>query len=223
MPAIQPADNLADALLTCLHKTGLELRQGDIICVASKIVTISENRFVELNTVVPSKQAYELHAKIPRKKPTILELILQECDYDLKNIDIHGNWIGVKTKTGRKLTSAGIDTVDDNTVLLLPRDPNASAKKIRINIKNSANIDVAILITDSDGREDIGGATQLCIGLSGMQPLRDQQSNEETICDMLAAAAGLVMGQRGNNIPAAIIRGHEFELDEKASLTDATL
>lgn len=90
---------------------------------------------------------------------------------------------------------------------------------------------MAVVITDSDGREDKRGATQVAIGIYGIPPLRKTaviDSNgetikfqEETLCDMIAASAGLVMGQRGTGIPAVIIKGIEYEWSETTNIKDA--
>ena len=222
IPLIKPSVDIANLFISCLKKEGGVLRDKDIVCIASKIISVSQNKFIDITKIVPSEFAIKLHAKVPRKKPEVLELIFQEAGYSEEKIIVNENWVGALTKIGRKLTSAGIDTVDDSTVLLLPDDPDGFAKSFRLQIKEKLNVDIAVLITDSDGREDIKGATQLCIGLSGINPIRAENGNEETICDMLAAASGLIMGQRGKNIPVVIVSGYDFELDEDATLKNAT-
>lgn len=221
IPAVNPADDLAAILLTALDQSNMRLTDGDILCVASKVVSIAENRFVKLDTITASIEANALHKKITRKDPRVLQLVLDEANHDLLNIRTSGEWIGARTKLGRLLTSGGIDKVDDNTVLLLPIDPDGSAKMISLALKEACGAQIGVLITDSDGQEGIAGATQLCIGTYGVPPIRRQNGTEETICDMLAAAAGLVMGQRGNGVPAVIIRGFGFEFAKNATLADA--
>ena len=221
IPIVKPGDDLANLLVNAVKASAMELKVGDILCVASKVVSIAENRFIKLDTITPSDETIRLHDRVQNKDPRVLQLILNEAGNDTENIRINGNWIGARTKIGRVLTSAGVDKVDENTVLLLPSNPDASAKTIAIAIRESFGVQISVLITDSDGREDIAGATQLSIGAYGVAPIRRQNGTEETICDMLAAAAGLVMGQRGVNIPAAIIRSFTYEFTETAKLANA--
>lgn len=221
IPFIKPGDDLADIVLDKIAADNQQLDNGDIICIASKILSISENCYQKLDSVKISAKALELHNKIPRKDVRIIQLILDEVAGDNKKLQITNGWIGAKGHVGRMLTSAGIDKVDEDTVLLLPGDPDASAAKIANKIKTKLKRNIAVLITDSDGREGIAGATQLCVGLYGIPPLRERNDAQETICDMLAASAGLVMGQRGNNIPAVIIKGYSYKFDAKAKLSDA--
>ena len=221
IPIVKPGDDLSNLLVDAVKASAIKLEVDDILCVASKVVSVAENRFIRLDTITPSDEAIRLHERAKSKDPRVLHLILNETGNDTENIRINGNWIGARTKIGRVLTSAGVDKVDENTVLLLPIDPDASAKTIALAIQESFGAQIGVLITDSDGREDIAGATQLSIGTYGVPPIRRQNGTEETICDMLAAAAGLVMGQRGVNIPATIIRGFVYEFTNTAKLSDA--
>ena len=221
IPMVKPGDDLANLLVNAIKASAMKLEVGDILCVASKVVSIVENRFIKLDTITPSDEAIRLHERAKSKDPRVLQLILNEAGNDTENIRITSNWIGARTKIGRILTSAGVDKVDESTVLLLPSNPDASAKTIALAIQESFGVQIGVVITDSDGREDIAGATQLSIGTYGVPPIRRQNGTEETICDMLAAAAGLVMGQRGVNIPAAIIRGFAYEFTETTKLADA--
>lgn len=221
IPLIKPDDDLTNIILEKLSLNKQRLNKGDIICVASKIISISENRFVDLKSVDVSASALELHDKIPRKDPRVLQIILDQAANDENNLRINGSWIGVINDVGRILTSGGVDKVNDDTVILLPEDPGASARKIGMAFKASLGHDIGVLITDSDGREGISGATQIAIGLYGIPPLRQENDSQETACDMLAAAAGLVMGQRGNNIPVVIIRGYQYDFDSQVNLQSA--
>ena len=221
IPIVKPGEELANLLVNAIKASAIKLELGDILCVASKVVSIAEDRFIKLDTITPTDEVIRLHDRVQSKDPRVLQLILNEAGNETENIRINGSWIGARTKIGRVLTSAGVDKVDENTVLLLPSDPDASAKTIALAIQESFGVQIGGVITDSDGREDIAGATQLSIGTYGVPPIRKQNGTEETICDMLAAAAGLVMGQREVNIPAAIIRGYAYEFTEKAKLSDA--
>jgi coenzyme F420-0:L-glutamate ligase/coenzyme F420-1:gamma-L-glutamate ligase len=221
IPIVKPGDSLEALLLAALEQNNIQLVDGDILCVASKVVSVTEDRFVKLDAVAVGPEAESLHQRMPRKDPCVLQLILNEATNGKADVRITGNWVGARVKLGRILTSAGIDKVNDKTVLLLPTDPDASAKKIAVAIEETFGVRVGVLITDSDGREGVAGATQLCVGIYGIHPIRKQNNTEETVCDMLAAAAGLVMGQRGNGIPAVVVSGFKFDFTETTKLADA--
>lgn len=221
IPTVKPGDNIACLIVDALEKNNQHLTEGDILCVASKILSISENKYTNLNEVIVGKQAQELQKTIPKKDPRILELILKQANYKTENLRINGSWIGAKNHIGRVLTSSGIDKVDDDTVLELPDSCDDSAKNIGEHLSTVFDLDVGVIITDSDGREGIAGATQICVGLYGVPPLRERFDTQETACDMIAASAGLVMGQRGNRIPAVIVRGYFYVFDGSVKLNDA--
>ena len=221
IPLIKPGDDISNIIIDSIHKNGVTLNERDVVCVASKIISISENKYVDLNNITTTPQAKSLHKVVSRKDPRVIQLIIDQAGREKENIKINGSWIGAKNHIGRVLTSSGIDKVDENTVLTLPDNPDYSASKIGEKIKSAVNKNVGVLITDSDGREGIAGATQLCIGLYGVPPIRNRNDAPETVCDMLAAAAGLVMGQRGNNIPVVVISGYKYTFNSRSKLKDA--
>ncbi len=225
VPTIKKDDDIGKILCETLNSNKQSLETGDILCVASKIVSYSENRLVELASIQSSEIAKKLHEKIPRKDPRVIQLIINETgDQNGSKLQIAGNWIGGKLPNGLMLTSAGVDTINSDSAILLPQNPDKSAKKISETIERNLGVRVGIIITDSDGRADRAGATQISIGLYGLPALRiqDNGSNnktEETTCDMIAAGAGLIMGQKGTNIPAVIVHGYDYEFDGSANLT----
>ena len=220
-PILKTGDDLTNIIVSTIKANNIQIEENGILCVASKTVSVAENRFVKLDNVKVSDSARQLHEKVPRKSPQLLQLILDQTGNDEASIRISGDWIGAKTHIGRVLTSGGVDKVDEKTAILLPENPDRSAEIIGKAMLQAFEVNVGVIITDSDGREDIAGATQLCIGLYGIRPIRKKDDTEETICDMLAAAAGLVMGQRGTNIPAVIIHGYEYDFDKNVRLQDA--
>lgn len=118
---------------------------------------------------------------------------------------------------GLFLTSAGVDKIDDEKAILLPEFPDTSARKIALTLTTAFGVPVSVVITDSDGRPDKKGATQVAIGVYGLTPMR----STETLCDMVAAAAGLEMGQRDAGVPVAIVSGLKYQFDTNAKITDA--
>ncbi len=230
IPIIKPGDDLGNIICEALTNNNIQLLDNDVLCVASKIVSISENRIVNLNGIIPSEKALEIHDRVLRKDSRIIQLMIDESgDLSGSKLDVSDNYIGCWLKSGLKLTSAGIDKIDENYVVLLPNDSNLSAKQIANTLFLRFKKNVGVVITDSDGREDKVGATQVAIGVYGVPPLRNtvyfnngkKKIISETICDMMAATAGLIMGQRGKNIPAVIIRGYNYTFDTHAKIEDA--
>ncbi|MER6685848.1 coenzyme F420-0:L-glutamate ligase [Streptomyces olivaceoviridis] len=116
---------------------------------------------------------------------------------------------------GHQLTSAGIDRAGTEGAWLLPADPDASARSLRDALKTYSGATVAVVIADSDGRADRRGATVISIGAAGVAPLRVTEHGgkwqEETFTDLIAAAAGIILGQRGRGAPIAVLRGIEYD------------
>lgn len=233
IPYIESGQEIGDVLLTAIDSAGIQLEENDIMCVASKAVSIAEKRQVNLKDVKISEVAAGIHEQVPRKDPRTIQLMIDETGSpDGSRLKIQGNYIAGWLPNGLRLTSAGVDKMSAETVILLPENSDESAKRIGQRILEVTGINVGIIITDSDGREDKMGATQLAIGVYGVPPLRVTESvsaegitqrAEETLCDMIAASAALIMGQRGTNKPAVLIRGHEYEFDEQAKITDVLL
>jgi coenzyme F420-0:L-glutamate ligase / coenzyme F420-1:gamma-L-glutamate ligase len=231
IPPIEPGQEIGDVLLTAIESAGATLAENDIICVASKIVSIAERRQISLEDVEAGDVATSIHQRVPRKDPRTIQLMIDETGKpDGSRLEISGSYIAGWMPNGLYLTSAGIDKVDAESVILLPEDADKSAKHIGQRILEATGINVGIIITDSDGREDKKGATQLAVGVYGVPPLRvteytsaegKTQTTEETLCDMLAASAALIMGQRGTNKPSVIIRGVDYTFDPTVTIRDA--
>ncbi len=185
--------------------------------VASKAVSRAEGREVSLAGLVVSEVAHEIHKAIPRKDVRAIQIMIDATGApDGSRLIVTGDHIAGMLPNGLQLTSAGVDKVGSELVMLLPENPDASARMIGKRILEVTDAHVGVLITDSDGREDKKGATQVAVGVYGLPPLRKSEAaspqgatngTEETLCDMLAASAGLIMSQRGTNRPAVVIRG----------------
>lgn len=232
IPQIERNDDLGEVLIRALEESGIHLSENDILCVASKVVSITEGREIDLSQVQTSDKAQEIHKRVPRKDPRTIQLMIEATGHpDGSGLVVTGNHIAGRLPNGLKLTSAGIDKKGENEVYLLPENPDNSAKIIGRKILEATSVNVGVIITDSDGREDKKGSTQIAIGVYGVPPLRVTESktddehkvdiSEETLCDMLAASAALIMGQRGTNKPVVLIRGVDFEFKPDASVSEA--
>ena len=230
IPLIRQDDNLADILVKSLQETQIELHDNDIIVLAQKIVSKSEGRMVNLATVTPSQHAIELAQKAD-KDPRVMELMLQESNEVLR---IRVGTIIVEHKLGFVCANAGIDHSNviegEEHVLLLPEDPDRSARNIREKIKQTTGKTIGVMIIDSHGRAWRNGTVGICIGLSGLPAIIDERGWKDLfgytlkitvvgVADELAAAASLVMGQAAEGTPAVHVRGFPYPLGE-GSLKD---
>ncbi|HMX19452.1 MAG TPA: coenzyme F420-0:L-glutamate ligase [Anaerolineales bacterium] len=229
IPLIRQGDNLADILVASIQNSTIQLENDDILVLAQKIVSKSEGRMVNLATVTPSSQALELAQKT-EKDPRVVQLMLQESN------EIVRTRIGaiiVEHKLGFVCANAGIDhsnvagdgSENEEYVLLLPEDPDASAKALRDQIKQKTGLNVGVMIIDSHGRAWRNGTVGICIGLSGIPAMIDERGWKDLfgytlkitvvgVADELAAAASLMMGQASEGIPAVHVRGFPYPLGE---------
>ncbi len=220
IPDIHPGDNVAELVLSALAAAGLTLQNGDILAVAQKIISKAEGRLVNLAAVNPSEQAVEVAAQ-SEKDPRLVELILQESDEISR---LKQGVLIVRHRLGFTSANAGIDRSnvgpadDAECVLLLPVDPDKSAKNIRQTICDRSGIDVGVIITDSHGRPFRLGTVGVAIGVAGLPALWNRRGEEDRygytlqhtdvgVADEIAAAAGLLMGQAGEGLPVVLIRG----------------
>jgi coenzyme F420-0:L-glutamate ligase/coenzyme F420-1:gamma-L-glutamate ligase len=234
IPLIQSGDNLADILLGAIQDAHLTLEDNDILVLAQKIVSKSEGRQVNLNTVKPSEKAKEL-AKQADKDPRLAELILRESNEILR---VSQGTVIVEHRLGFICASAGIDhsnvkgpenetveTKPEDWVLLLPEDPDRSALEIRRRLKLTTGRRLGVVIIDSHGRAWRHGVIGTCIGLSGLPAVVDARGKPDLFgyrlritfvaaADELAAAASLVMGEAAEGTPAVIVRGFPYPLRE---------
>ncbi|MBK8900540.1 MAG: coenzyme F420-0:L-glutamate ligase [Anaerolineaceae bacterium] len=231
IPHIQPGDNLADFILEALAKAQMGLADGDVLAVAQKIVSKAEGRLVRLADVQPGERAIAVAAQTD-KDPRVVELILQESDEISR---MRGGVLIVRHRLGFTSANAGIDrsnvaqSGDDEMVLLLPLDPDASAARLREAIAAKLGVRVGVVITDSHGRPFRLGTVGVAIGVAGIPALWDRrgepdlygyqlQHTDVGVADEIAAAAGLLMGQAAEGMPVVLVRGLHLPVTEgKAS------
>lgn len=224
LPSIQPGDDLATLLLSALETGGLRLVAGDVIVVCQKVVSKAEGRIVHLSTITPSAFATTLAADTTEKDPRILEVILRETK---RIVRMDRGHLITETGPGWVCANAGVDesnTLEPDTVVLLPVDPDASAQRLRTAFEQRLRGHVAVLITDTFGRPWREGLVDFALGVAGMDAVLDLRGQHDlngrelhhTVMahtDALAAAAGLVM-RKGDGIPAALVRGYPFTAGE---------
>jgi coenzyme F420-0:L-glutamate ligase/coenzyme F420-1:gamma-L-glutamate ligase len=216
IPEINPGDDIAQLIAGALASQGEKLQDGDVVTVTQKVVSKSEGRFVDLETVVPSALAVEL-ATNWEKDARHVEVVLQESKRIVR-MD-HGVII-CETRHGFVCANAGVDAsnVPGGQLVLLPLDPDASAQRIRAGLKQATGANVAVIISDTFGRPWRAGYTEVAIGVAGMLPVIDYVGMMDThgrelratwicVADELASAAELVTG-KVNRVPAALIRGY---------------
>lgn len=221
---VEPGDDLASLLLEGLAASGLDLEDGDILAVAQKIVSKAEGRQVDLATVEASQEACRL-AQETEKDPRLVQLILDESTEVVRR---KPGVLIVRHKLGLVGAHAGVDqsNVDHGagpSALLLPKDPDASARRIRRALVEATGHRVGVLVTDSANRPWRLGTVGIAIGAAGITVLDDQRGGNDLYgrelkvtlinrADSLASAATLAMGETTERMPAALIRG--FSADE---------
>jgi len=229
IPLIRRDDPLADIFVKALHESGFVLQDGDILVVAQKIVSKAEGRMTDLATVTPGARAEILAIQID-KDPRIVELILRESRSILRS---RPGTVIVEHKLGFVCANAGIDhsnvsedgSRSEEFVLLLPENPDRSARQLRSQIESATGKRLGVQIIDSHGRAWRNGTVGITIGISGLPGIVDLRGRPDLFgytlritqvgaADELAAAASLVMGQAAEGTPAVHVRGFPYELRE---------
>ena len=220
LPEIREGDSLATLLASAVRDTGLQVRDGDVFVVAQKIVSKAEGRHVDLDTIDASPEAREL-ATVTAKDERFVECVLRESSAVLRAVP--GRLI-VRHRSGHVTANAGIDhsnvpaTGGGERVLLLPEDPDKSAENLRRELERLLGAHLGVIVSDSFGRPWRQGVVNVAIGASGLRTLVDQrgradrhgrllQVTQTALADAAAAAAGLVMGEADEGLPAVHLRG----------------
>ena len=220
LPEIVEGDDLAS-----LIAAAIELRDGDVVCVAQKVVSKAEGRVVRLDEVEPSDEARRLAGA--DGDPRRLEIVLREA---VRVVRSRPPLVIAETRHGFVCASAGVDASNapaPDTVVLLPEDPDASAARLRDALEDLTGRSLAVIVTDTFGRSWRLGITNVAIGAAGTEVLRDLRgvydpagyelhSTVIAVADEIAAAAELVMGKTAR-IPAAVVRGLDVAGDGTAS------
>jgi len=213
---IVPGDDLPAIIAGALTET--PLRDGDIVAVTHKIVSKSEGQLVDLRTVTPSQFAREWATQWDKDARQV-DVVLRESR---RIVRMERGIIIAETYHGFICANAAVDAsnVEGEIVCLLPKDPDASADRIRAGLRAHTGREVAVVITDTFGRPWRNGLVNIAIGVAGMLPLSDYRGQTDpygndlrvtvlAVADEVASAAELVMG-KVEKVPVAIIRGYEY-------------
>jgi len=219
LPEVRPGADLASLVTKC-HK----VEDGDVLVLAHKVVSKAEGRVIRLDQVEPSARARELAGTEADARH--IEVVLRES---VRVVRTRGPLVIAETRHGFVCASAGVDASnapEAGTRVLLPLDPDASARGIRTRLHELTGRKVAVIVSDSFGRPWRQGTTDVAIGVAGLGPLLDLRgrrdgsgyelrSTQIAVADELAGAAELVMGKT-SGIPGAVIRGFAAEGDGSA-------
>jgi coenzyme F420-0:L-glutamate ligase/coenzyme F420-1:gamma-L-glutamate ligase len=209
LPSIREGDDLA-----AMIRERFPIRDGDVVCIASTVVSKSEGRSRRLDEYVPSAKAIKVAEEID-KDPRFVQAVLEESE----DVLLERPFLLVATKLGHVGVNAGIDrsNVGGGRILLLPENPSASADRIRRGLGG----DAAVIVTDTCGRAFRCGVAGVAIGWSGIGALRDWRGEMdlegrvleitlEAIVDEIAGMANLLMGEGGDATPVVIVRGLSY-------------
>tara|TARA_A100001037_G_scaffold305996_1_gene348552 strand:- start:1480 stop:2247 length:768 start_codon:yes stop_codon:yes gene_type:complete len=219
VPMVQKGDPLAEIIIESIRKSDIQLINGDLICIAQKIVSKAEGRLISLKTVEPSKEALELAGET-EKDPRLVQLILNESSEVIRK---KAGIMIMRHRLGLVGAHAGIDqsNIDhemQENALLLPIDPDQSASDLKSVIDKTENVNIGVIITDSNNRPWRLGTVGTAIGAAGVEVLTDHRGGFDLYgrelkvtlinrADALAGAATLAMGETTERTPLVIIRG----------------
>ncbi len=206
IPVIEKGDDLAS-----LIESRFELEDGDVLCIASTVVSKSEGRTRELSSYTPGDRAVEIARRLG-KDPRFVQAVIDESS----EILLDHPFLLVVTKFGHVCVNAGIDqsNVPPGNILLLPENPSLSAYKIRRGLSR----DCSVIVTDTCGRPFRFGVAGVAIGWSGISPIRDWRGvcdihgraleiTLEAVADEIAGMANIMMGEAGDRTPVVVVRG----------------
>jgi coenzyme F420-0:L-glutamate ligase / coenzyme F420-1:gamma-L-glutamate ligase len=212
LPELREGDRIGE-LIAARAEPG----DGDVIVVSQKIVSKAEGRVVRLDSVHPSARARELAGELG-KDPSLLQLVLDES---VEVLRAERGVLICETRHGLVCANAGVDTsnVEEGMAALLPRDPDASARRIRAELREAAGAEPAVIVSDSFGRAWRIGQSEVAIGCAGIAPLEDWRGRADAagnelsatviaVADEAAAAADLVR-DKASGVPAVLVRGLE--------------
>ncbi len=219
VPEIEPGCDLAGVLLDAAALAGIDFADRDVLVVAQKVVSKAEGRYLDLLGLQPGTEAVGLAARTG-KDPRFVEAVLRESRGVVRAAR---HVLITRHRLGFVMANAGIDRSnlprgDGDRVLLLPLDPDASARALRAAIAGRRGVDVGVVVSDSFGRPWRVGTTNVALGVAGLPAVVDQRGGKDrhgrtlettqvALADAVAAAAGIAMGEAAESTPAVRVRG----------------
>jgi coenzyme F420-0:L-glutamate ligase/coenzyme F420-1:gamma-L-glutamate ligase len=213
LPEVSETFNLGKAIAERIQVT-----DGDVLAISQKVVSKSEGRVVRLDQTDPGSEAIALAGRTG-KDPRLVEHILRESR-NLIRVDEERGILITETHHGFICANAGIDqsnTASEDEAILLPLDPDGSARRIRVELETASGARAAVIVTDSFGRAWRLGQSEVAIGCAGINPLDDWRGKEDqrgreltatvtALADQIAAASDLIR-TKTDGIPAVMVRG----------------
>jgi coenzyme F420-0:L-glutamate ligase / coenzyme F420-1:gamma-L-glutamate ligase len=224
---VEPGDDLGAIAVGALAANGIVPEAGDVLVVAQKIVSKADGRYVDVTTVEPSERAVALAIEVD-KDPRFVEVVLSESKRVVRH---RPGLLIVEHRLGFVMANAGIDhsnlpvQAGGERVLLLPEDPDGSARTLQKKLVEVFGTDIAVIISDSFGRAWRKGTVGVALGSAGLPALIDMRGHpdlfgrellvtETGFGDEIAAAAGLLMGQADEAVPMVLVRGLHWSAPE---------
>ena len=225
LPEFRPDDDVGALLVEACVKQGTPFEVGDVLVVTQKIVSKAEGQVVDLRNVTPSALAIDFATRWD-KDPRAIEVVLGEA---VRIVRMENGVMITETRHGFVCANSGVDASNVGTeskdfVVLLPKDSDASARRVRDRVRELSGAEVAVIVSDTFGRAWREGAGDVAIGVAGIEPLRDYRGEHDNdgrelhatmiaVADEIAAAAELVTNKL-TRVPAAIVRGYPYEAGE---------
>lgn len=233
IPLVELGDDVAQFIVDGLVRADIELADNDILVIAHKIISKAEGQLIRLNDIVPSQRANEL-AELTGKDARLIQVILNE------SVSVERVRVGVivtEQRGGWVVANSAVDQSNvascdgEQCVLLLPEDPDASARRLRKQLYAKTGANIAIIINDTHGRPFRMGAVGVAIGVAGIVPLVDLRGTEDLFgytmrttevatADEIAGAASMLQGQTAQGTPIVHIRGLSFLPSETHTARD---
>ena len=224
---VEPGDDLGAIAMAAFTANGIVPQAGDVLVVAQKIVSKAEGRYADVTTVSPSERAIELARELD-KDPRFVEVVLSEAKRVVRH---RPGLLIVEHRLGFVMANAGIDhsnlpaQAGTERVLLLPEDPDGSARALQEHLAGACGAKLAVVIADSFGRPWRKGTVGIALGAAGLPALIDLRGRpdlfgrallvtETGFADEIAAAAGLLMGQADEAVPMVLVRGLSWSAPE---------
>jgi coenzyme F420-0:L-glutamate ligase/coenzyme F420-1:gamma-L-glutamate ligase len=226
IPNIEMGDNLPELILNAIGETGVQLMDRDVLVIASKIVSKSEGRIVHASGVNVSEQAKTIAEK-NNFDPIHVEIALREANEVINSDGV----LITETQSGLVCNFSGVDksNAPEGTYILLPESPDSSAERILTKLSEKTGLQLAVIITDTQGRPWRRGSVNIAIGCAGINAYKHNKGRKDlygrilqrsSVCqiDEIASLAEPLMGQAGGRTPLVVVRGYEYSMGGERAL-----